>query len=148
MRVWLWLVDKITENHCLSRLLAEFIQIEKKVSYLSWQNTYPNMKTTSRVKLKFFLWTKFLKNLLLAKYLISVAAPLSILPNIEILSYTMNCKVTLIKTIFFVNIPSALRVLIAINRWTSTRLSYVSSHDISRFVSYHNRSYHISHFVC
>ena len=49
----------------------------KEVSYLSWQNMYPNLKTTSHIKLKFFLWTKLLENLLLAKYLISVAAPLT-----------------------------------------------------------------------
>ena len=48
----------------------------KEVSYLSWQNTYPNLKTTCHIKLKFFLWTKLLENLLLAKYLISVAATL------------------------------------------------------------------------
>ena len=47
----------------------------KEVSYLSWQNTYPNLKTTCHIKLKFFLWT-YLKNLLLAKYLIAAAAPL------------------------------------------------------------------------
>ena len=49
----------------------------KEVSYLSWQNTYPNLKTTSHIKLKFLLWTKLLENLLLTKYLISVAATLS-----------------------------------------------------------------------
>ena len=49
----------------------------KEVSYLSWQNTYPNLKTTCHIKLKFLLWTKLLENLLLTKYLISVAAPLS-----------------------------------------------------------------------
>ena len=49
----------------------------KEVSYLSWQNTYPNSKTTCHIKLKFFLWTKLLENLLLAKYLISVATPLN-----------------------------------------------------------------------
>ena len=48
----------------------------KEVFYLSWQNTYPNLKTTCHIKLKFFLWTKLLENLLLAKYLISAAAPL------------------------------------------------------------------------
>ena len=42
-------------------------------------NTYPNLKTTCHIKLKFFLWTKLLKNLLLAKYPISVAASLMIL---------------------------------------------------------------------
>ena len=35
----------------------------KEVSYLSWQNTYPNLKTTCHVKLTFFSWTKLLQNL-------------------------------------------------------------------------------------
>ena len=49
----------------------------KEVSYLSRQNTYLNMKTTCHIKLNFFLSTKLIENLLLAKYLISVAATLS-----------------------------------------------------------------------
>ena len=49
----------------------EFIQAQKR--YLSWQNMYPNIKTTCHIKLKFFLWTKLPENLLFAKYLISVA---------------------------------------------------------------------------
>ena len=60
--------------------LATFLRVHsnsKEVSYLSWQNTYPNLKTTCHIKLKFFLWTKLLENLLHAKYLISVAAPLT-----------------------------------------------------------------------
>ena len=60
--------------------LATFLRVHsnsKEVSYLSWQNTYPNLKTTCHIKLKFFFWTKLLENLLLAKYLISVAAPLT-----------------------------------------------------------------------
>ena len=48
----------------------------KRVSYLSWQNTYPKLKTTSHIKLKFFWWTKLIENSLFAKYIISVAAPL------------------------------------------------------------------------
>ena len=51
----------------------------EELSYFFWQNTYPNLKTTCHINLKFFLWTKLLENLLLAKYLISVAAPLSCL---------------------------------------------------------------------
>ena len=47
----------------------------KEVFYLSWQNTYPHLKTTCHIKLQFFLWTKLLENLLLAKYLIFVTAP-------------------------------------------------------------------------
>ena len=79
MRVLSWLVYKFTENYCHLRLFSEFIQTQKRVSYLSWKNTYPNLKTTCHIKLKFFLWTKLLENLLLAKYLISVAASLRIL---------------------------------------------------------------------
>ena len=52
----------------------------KEVSYLYWQNMYPNLKTTCDINLIFFLWTKLMENLLLAKYLMSVTAPL-ILPS-------------------------------------------------------------------
>ena len=73
MRVWLWLVYKT----CWELFsLVTFLQVHsnsKEVSYLSWQNTYLNLKTTCHIKLKFFLWTKLLGNLLHAKYLISVA---------------------------------------------------------------------------
>ena len=48
----------------------------KEVSNLSWQNACPNLKTTCHIKLNIFLWTKLLEKLLLAKYLIFVAAPL------------------------------------------------------------------------
>ena len=59
--------------------LATFLRVHsnsEEVSYPSWQNTYPNLKTTCHIKLKFFLRTKLVENLVLAKYLISVAAPL------------------------------------------------------------------------
>ena len=49
----------------------------KKVSYLFWNNTYPNLKTTCHFKLKFSLWNKLLENLLFAKYLISVTVHLN-----------------------------------------------------------------------
>ena len=52
--------------------------ISEKVAYLSWQNTYPNFKTSCYIKLKFLLRTKLQENLLLAKYLISVAVSLNI----------------------------------------------------------------------
>ena len=52
--------------------------ISEKVSYLSWQNTYPNLKTSCYIKLKVLLRTNLQENLLLAKYLISVAASLNI----------------------------------------------------------------------
>ena len=51
----------------------------EEVSYLSWQNTYPNLKTTCHIKLKFFLCTKLLENLLLEKCPISVVAALNCL---------------------------------------------------------------------
>ena len=54
-------------------VLVTFLRVHsnsKEVSYLSWQNMYPNLKTLSHIKLKFFLWTKLLENLVLAKYLI------------------------------------------------------------------------------
>ena len=51
----------------------------EQVSYLFWQKTYPNLKTTCHIKLKFFLCTKLLENLLLEKYPISVAAALNCL---------------------------------------------------------------------
>ena len=57
--------------------LPTFLRVHsnsKKVSYLSWRNTYPNLKATCHIKLKFFVWTKLLENLLLPKYLISVTA--------------------------------------------------------------------------
>ena len=43
------------------------------------KSRYSNFKTTCHVKLKFFLWTKLLDNLLLAKYLISDTGTLSIM---------------------------------------------------------------------
>ena len=60
--------------------IATFLRVHsnsKEVSCLSWENTYPNLKATFHIKLKLFLWTKRLENLLLAKYLISVATPLT-----------------------------------------------------------------------
>ena len=58
-------------------LLMTFLRVHsnsKEVSYFSWQNTYPNLKTTRHIKLKKILWSKLLENLLLAK---SVAVPLN-----------------------------------------------------------------------
>ena len=46
MRGWSWLVYKFTKNHCCSQLFSEFIQT---------QNTYPNLKTTSKNQAKIFL---------------------------------------------------------------------------------------------
>ena len=81
MRVWLWLVYKFTENYCCLRLFSEFIQTQKK--YLYWKNRYPNLRSTGRIKLKLFLWTELLESLLLAKYLISVAANLTVIWSVK-----------------------------------------------------------------
>ena len=73
MKVWLWLIY----GELLS--LATFLRVHsnlEEVSYLSWQNTDPNLKPTCHIKLKFFLWTKLVENLFLAKYLIFVVVPL------------------------------------------------------------------------
>ena len=63
---------------CLSLSCTTFfLQVDsnsKEVSYLSWQNTYPNLKTSCHIQLKCFFWPKLLENLLLSKYLVSVAA--------------------------------------------------------------------------
>ena len=74
IRVWLWLVYKFTENNCCSQLFFEFIQTQKRCP---WQKKYPNLKITCHIKPKFFLWAKLPKNVLFAKYLISVAATLT-----------------------------------------------------------------------
>ena len=63
--------------------LVTFHSNSKEIFYLSWQNTYPNLKTTCYVNLKFFSWTKLLENLLLAKYPISITALLRTKINIE-----------------------------------------------------------------
>ena len=44
----------------------------KQVYYLPLQNSYPNLKSTCHIKLKFFLWAKLLENFLVTKYLMSV----------------------------------------------------------------------------
>ena len=77
MRLWLWLVYKITENYYRSRLFSEFIQTQKRYTTSLDNIRYPNLKTTCHIKVKFFVWTKLLENLLQAKHFISVAAPLN-----------------------------------------------------------------------
>ena len=51
IRVWLRLFYQFTEN------IVGFLQANsnlKELSYLPWQNKYPNLKTTSHIKPKFF----------------------------------------------------------------------------------------------
>ena len=72
----LWLAYKFTKNYYPSPTFLQVHSNSKEVSYLSWQNMYPNSKNTCHIKLKFFWWTKLLENLLLPKYLTSVTAPL------------------------------------------------------------------------
>ena len=85
--------------------LPTFLRVHsnsKEVSYLSWQNIYPNLKTIGHIKLKFFWWIKLLENLLLAKYLISVAAPLT--------CYLINFHIQYINFFIYnlVNLPNFL----------------------------------------
>ena len=66
---------------------ATFLRVHsnsKEVSYLYWQNSYPNLKTTCHIKLKFYLWTEILEGLLLAKYLIPVDATLNAIFGVSI----------------------------------------------------------------
>ena len=63
MRVWLWLVYKIYRELLSLATFPPVHSNSKEVSYLSWPNTYPNLKTTCHIRLKFFLWTKLLENL-------------------------------------------------------------------------------------
>ena len=51
--------------------LATFLRVPDKISYLSWQNTYPNLKNTCHIKLNFFLWTKILENFQISPWKIS-----------------------------------------------------------------------------
>ena len=88
-RVGLWFVYKFTNNY-YRRLSTEFIQTQKRYPTFSWANKYPNLKTTCHIKQKFFLWTKLLENLLLAKYLISVASALIKTHIWHILSNKLN----------------------------------------------------------
>ena len=63
-------------------LLATFLRAHsnsKEVSYLSWKNLFPNLKTICHIKLKLFFWTKFLENVLLAKHVISGVFPSTLL---------------------------------------------------------------------
>ena len=72
---------------------ATFLRVQsnsKEVSYLYWQNMYPNWKTTCYIKLKFFLWTKLLENLLLGKYLKSVSTTLSSCSSKMLINKTIN----------------------------------------------------------
>ena len=76
IRVWLCLVYKFAENNCRLQLCSEFIQTQKryptsldKIRILTWKLLVISGQNS--------LWTELPTNLLLAKYLISVAATLS-----------------------------------------------------------------------
>ena len=74
MRVWWWLHNKYTDNYCGLRLFSRFIQTQKRYPTFLDKTCILTLKTTCHIKVKLFLWTKLLENLLLAK---SVAVPLS-----------------------------------------------------------------------
>ena len=71
-------------------------------SYLSWQNFYPNIKTASHIKLKFYLWTKLLENVLLAKYLLYSAAILNV--KMENIFRKVSCSSFLVKHSCFLKV--------------------------------------------
>ena len=56
--------------------------ISKEASYLPLDNKYYVLKTTCRIKLKFFLWTKLLKKWLPLKYIRSVATTLKVFQSV------------------------------------------------------------------
>ena len=75
---------------CLKNLLKIIVarnyspssfKLKKEVPHLSWQNKYPNLKTTCHIKLKFLLRTKILENILIAKYLISIPDALTLVKS-------------------------------------------------------------------
>ena len=70
-------ISQLEFDYSLFTNLPRFVKFTDELSYLSWRNTYPNSETTCHIKLTFFLSTKLLKNLLFAKYFISVTAPLT-----------------------------------------------------------------------
>ena len=75
-------------------LLVTFLRVHSnsnEVSYFPCQNTYPNLKTTCHIKLKFFLWTKLIEKVLLAKYIISITPPLNDIVIIK-LRYSIKPK--------------------------------------------------------
>ena len=88
--VWTWLAYIFTENNCHLRLFSQFIQT---------QNTYPNLKTTSHIRPKLFLSTKYLENSLVVKCLISVAAALRLSWNL----LTKKCKTKINFNFFFLS---------------------------------------------
>ena len=63
------------EIHTFAKWLFTFKKFVHETEK-NWTNKCPNLKATCYIKLKFFLWIKLPKNLLLAKYLISVGATL------------------------------------------------------------------------
>ena len=90
MRVWSWFIYKFTENYCRLRLSSDFIQTKKRYP------TALDLKTTCHIKLKFFMWTKLLESLMLAKYFISVTVTLIIQTSFLVTSYKCYAKYFLI----------------------------------------------------
>ena len=69
LRAWLWNVNKIKDNYF--RLRHEFHSNSSKIFYFLWQDRYSSLNTICHIEPKAFLWIKLLKNVLLAKYLLS-----------------------------------------------------------------------------
>ena len=127
-------------------LLATFLGVHsnsKEVSYLSWQNMYPNLKTTRHIKLKFFLWTKLLHNLLLANYLMSTISSLKNLVCLDsLIIILLMC--TLVKppmeNLFFTKLSTSFFPKLTINFFTKFNTSLFTA-----FIFSHP---HVLIFIC
>ena len=75
MRVWLCLVYKFTENYFRLRFFSDIIKMQKRYP-TTLDKRGIQLRNFLSYQVKFFLRTKFLESLLLAKYLTSVAATL------------------------------------------------------------------------
>ena len=75
MRVWLWLVYKFTKNYVACDFSPSSFKLRRGILPLL-KKYMSNLSSTCHIKLKCFLWTKLLENLLLAKYLTPVTKPL------------------------------------------------------------------------
>ena len=68
-----------------------FTNLPRIIVTCDFSPRYPNLKTTCHIKLKFFLWTKLIEKLLLAKYVISITPPLNDIVIIK-LRYSIKPK--------------------------------------------------------
>ena len=99
--------------------LTTFLRVHsnsKVVSYLFWQNTYPNLKSTCQIKLKSFLWTRLVErtfSLQNISYLSEIKLKLKNLGNIYWTCMVCGwdvCFLIFVIIIFFVKNISQVRI--------------------------------------